>query len=105
MQGDEAHVLQVDALDDPIHQGVLHLAVAGMAPPEQHVRVVEQLVRQALVGGIQRGGAHQHVLVGGQKVRDGPVDALGIELCHLGHFLFVGVLVPNGDLDHVLLPS
>ena len=99
VQGDEAHAV-VDALADLGHHLVGNLLVRHVSPPEQDVGVVQDLVRQAVLGLVQRGGAHGHVLVLGKEVGDGAVDAVGVDGRNLGHLLFVAELVPNSNANH-----
>ena len=99
VQGDEAHAV-VDALADLGYHLVGNLLVRHVSPPEQDVGVVQDLVRQAVLGLVQRGGAHGHVLVLGKEVGDGAVDAVGVDGRNLGHLLFVAELVPNSNANH-----
>src|SRR5699024_8987818 len=58
------------------------------------VGVVQHFLGQAVFRLLQGGGAHLHARVL-QKVRDAPVDALGVHLRHFRELHLVQVLVPH----------
>ncbi len=53
MQHDEAHAL-VHALRHPLRGLVRNLAMRLVPPPDEHVRLVEPLARQAVSGLVER---------------------------------------------------
>ena len=42
VQNDQPHAVQNHAVENPLHDFIRHLRVGQMAPPQQHVGVVEQ---------------------------------------------------------------
>ena len=84
-----------DALDDR----VVDLVVRRVAPPEQHVGLVELLLGQAVLGILQRHRRGDDIAVFAEQRRDLPVHALGIVLGNGLVLLFVDVFAPDGGTD------
>ena len=101
VQDDEAHALQ-DAFLDAVDERVLDLVVAAVAPPEEHVGLLQQVLREPLLRHVEGDGRDLEI-VGGEALGEGVVDAVGVEGADQvgpGAFLLlVDVLVPDGDAD------
>ena len=96
MQEDHAHAVQ-HPLAYPFYHFVGNFIVGHVSPPDQHVRVVQHFLGQAVLRLVQGGGAYFVIHVPAQHLGDGPVDALGI---NLGDALFqylMAVFVPDGN--------
>ena len=104
MQDDEAHAVQ-NALVHAVHDFIRNLVVRHMAPPDQHVRAVQHLLRQPMLRLPQRGGSDVHTGVL-QKVRNTPVDALRVHLRDLRKLHLMQIFIPYRytNCHNVLLP-
>ena len=78
---------------------VRHLVVRHMAPPYEHVGVL-QLFLGKLVYRVQRHGVHDHVAVL-QKGLERHVNAVRVYLAHLFLRALVNKFIVNGYADHV----
>ena len=78
MQHDQAHAFP-DALLNALDDGVLDLAVRGMAPPDEHVGLGQAFLGQAVLGILQDDGPGLDVLVLVEGRRDGAMHAERIE--------------------------
>jgi hypothetical protein len=104
MQDDEPHSLPYTALHT-LHDLIRHLPVGRMAPPGEHIGLVQHLLGEAVVRLLQGGCADfQGRLAGAggglQRIRDAPVHALRVDSAHGLVLLFVDVFAPDGDMDH-----
>ena len=101
MQDDEAHALQ-NALLDAVHEGVLDLVVGAVAPPEQDVGAAKQIVREPLLGHVERNRLDLQV-VGGEVLLQRTVNAARIEtpdeVSEIPFGALVLELVPDGDVN------
>ncbi len=86
------------ALAHPRHDGVIYLVVRRVSPPEQHVRGIQHILREAVFRLLQRGGA-DHEIRRGQTFGKAAVDTAGIKLSDRRLLLFVNILVPDCDSD------
>ena len=104
VQRDKAHAVQHAVLY--AHRDLVqHLVVRHVAPPDQHVGVVQHFLCKAVFGLIQRGGAHLYVLLGAQKIGDCAVYALGIDLGYALLVALVLIFVPYGYANHIHPPD
>ena len=87
MQADEAHALEHSVLH-ALHDLIGNAIVRHVRPPDQHVRVIQHLLRQAALGHAQRHGAHDHVLFLLEEGLQRVVQSVGM---HLADFLGVAV--------------
>ena len=94
MKHNEAHATQ-HALVNALHDGIVDLVVGHVAPPDEHVRGVEDIGGQPMLRLIQGGGAYL-IAVGSQPVCNCAVDTLGVDSANGGAIVFVTILVPNG---------
>ena len=98
VQDHHAHTLHdmgVNTLDN----FVVDLVVRQVAPPEEHVRLLEHVNAEAMLGFIKGGGAHLEP-GGAQGTGDGAVNPLWVDFRNFGVLLLVAVFVPNGDSGH-----
>ena len=63
MERDEAHLAHINAALDLGHECVVYLSVSHMSPPDEDVGVVKHLVRQTLIGVVERGKSYFDVIV------------------------------------------
>ena len=87
---DEAHALLFDPALYPGHKLVLHLPVLLVAPPDQDIGAIEQLVTEALVRVVEA-GLHNVPAFGLKRLQpfgNRRVDVVGIDL--LGRGIHVG---------------
>ena len=103
MQHDQAHALP-HAFDHALDDGIIDILVGRMAPPEQHVGLVQLGFGQAVLGILQRDGRGDNIAVFGQQLGNLPVHADRIVLGNEGVLLFVDVFAPDGDADAHALP-
>ena len=101
MERDKAHFAQQNTTLNAGDQGVVYLTVSHVAPPDEHVGVVQYLVRQTLIGIVQSGESYLDVIFLGEEFSDGGVDAVGIQLHSAGVSLFVTEFVPDSNSDIV----
>lgn len=102
MQHQQAHALQHTLLHT-IDQPVADLLMRHMAPPEQHVGIVEHAVRQALVGIVKRATADFEIRMGNAG-GNRAVDAIRIDILDLLVKLLVASFVPDRNLDRHVIP-
>ena len=95
VEHDHAHACH-DVHIDPLHDGVRHVPVTHMPPPEEDVGVVEDFVRQAAFGVVEGGGADLVARVA-QKGRDRLMDAVRVDRLDGGIGFFVREFVPDCD--------
>ena len=98
VQEDDAHA-GPDGIADAVNDVVAHIAMGGVAPPDQHVGLGQFRGRQAVVGVLQGDGRGGHGGVAVQRVGDGGVHALRVDPCHDAVLAFVDVLAPDGDAN------
>ena len=82
---------------NPLDQFVRDLVVGDVPPPQEHVGPLQHLVREAVPGLVQGGGPDLRDAALPQRVRQGAVDAVGVEFGGLRVSLLVPVLVPDRD--------
>ena len=63
MESDEAHLAHINAALDLGHEGIVYLSVSHVSPPDENVCVVKHLVRQTLIGVVERGKSYLDVIV------------------------------------------
>jgi hypothetical protein len=68
-----------------------------MAPPRQHVRRLQSLFGQTVLGLLQGCARHPLLLIFCQRIGDAAMHSFGINPGHLRIFLFVDILAPNRD--------
>ncbi|GAB1361854.1 hypothetical protein MASR1M32_10900 [Rhodobacter sp.] len=78
---------------------VAHVAMGGMAPPDQDIGVVQPARRQAVIGLVQRRCGGRDAPGGVQRIGDALVHAGGVDAADGGGLLLVDVLAPDGDAD------
>ena len=88
MQNDEAHALP-DPLLDSLDDGVVHEAVGGMAPPQQHVRPGQPVDGQPVLGLVERRRLGGDVPAFLEGRRDRAMNSLGIKVANELVLLFV----------------
>ena len=103
MQDEQAHPAE-HPLVDPLDDLVGHAGVGGVAPPGQHVGLVEDLRRQSVLRLVLGGRTDLDVTSqrGAEAGGDGAVHPVGIALGHLGAVavgVLVEVLAPDGDAN------
>lgn len=76
MQADNAHTLEHRFLYS-VHHLVGHVVVAHMSPPDEHVGIIEHLLRESAFLVLERCGADVDI-VALQKVGDRLVDTVGV---------------------------
>ena len=77
----------------PVHDLIRHSVMAHMAPPDQHIRVRQDLLRQPAFRIVQSGRAHLNLLTAQETCYVG-VEPAGIQLRHTFLRFFVQILVP-----------
>ena len=105
VQCDEAHALAVYALSDFLDQFIRHLAVCNVTPPQQHVCVIEHLIRQTVIRVVQRCGADIQLVVDiqlAQKLCNQSMQAFGINFGDSGLALLVAIFVPDRHIDFLV---
>ena len=87
----------VDAVDDL----VVDFFVSGVPPPGEDIGGVEHVLRQAVLGFVEGGGADgrgvAEVLFDARLHHD--VHAIGVDVADGVALVFVAVLVPDGDAE------
>ena len=68
-----------------------------VAPPNKDVRFFEDVLREAMLRLLQRGGANGDAWLLGNAFRDGRVHALWVDRTHNLVFALVHILSPNRD--------
>ncbi len=100
VQHDQPHSVE-HAIVDAVHHRVGHLLVRRVAPPQQHVRLFQPLLAQAVLRLLQRRRVDQRI--GPQPLRqplgDRGVNPPGINLSHGLAGLLVHILVPDRHAD------
>ena len=99
VQRDEAHAGQHRI---PYQESNLigHLVVRHVSPPDEHVGLIENLLRDAAVFILQGRRAHGEVLFLAEEFRDRPVDALGVDGGDGFLAALMLILVPNKYTYH-----
>ena len=77
----------------------LDLAMAHVAPPEQHIGIFQALLGQAMFRHVQRGGFKGDVRGAVEGLGNGAVNSLRVEFGHQRIGFFVLVLVPDQGAD------
>src|SRR3954471_21273869 len=98
VQDDETHTVE-DAAMDALDDRVVHLAMRGMAPPGEHVRLREYVFAESVLGLVERRRPHVEPGVA-QALRDDGVDAVGVDLCDRRVASLLAVLRPDRDPRH-----
>jgi hypothetical protein len=70
-----------------------------MPPPEQHVRFIENRLRQPLFRFIERRRADNKIFMRPQNLRQGRMDALRVDLSDDWILTLVNEFVLDGDTD------
>ena len=98
MQEDHTHA-GPDGLGHTLDHFILHVAMGGMAPPDQHIGFGELLGGHPMVRVLQgdSGGLDSVFLV--QKFGNRAMHGLGVDLGNDAVLVFVDVLAPDGDTD------
>src|SRR5829696_6144039 len=81
---------------DPLDNLVGDLAVGYVSPPEKHVRRVEDLLCEAVIGLVEGGSPDLEVII--HERRQSTVNTVRIDLRDLLIAPFVSVLIPNRDV-------
>ena len=105
MQNDKAHPFKHTPLNAIDHR-IGHILMPAMAPPRQHIRLIQHRLAQPVFGLVQCGGLHLHlrpeVLL--DRVAHRRMHAVRIKLSNGGVLLLVVKLVPhrhtNGLVRH-----
>ena len=86
----------------PVDDRVVDLVVRDVPPPGEHVGVVEHVLREAVLGLLERRRAHARRVAepGGQPGGDRRVHAVGIDGAHVLLRALVDVLAPDRDPNH-----
>ena len=63
VESDEAHLAHINAALDLGHESIVYFSVSHVSPPDEDVGVVKHLVRQTLVGVVERGKSYFDVIV------------------------------------------
>ncbi len=98
MEGDESHPFP-NPTKDALHDFVLHLAMRGVAPPEQHVSRGQYPCRQAVFGFLQSCGPNLETHIFAQPFGNAAMHSIGINFPHDRVLALVDVLAPDGDAD------
>lgn len=98
MEDDEAHAVE-DALMDALDDGILHLAVGRVPPPEEDVGLGKGGVAEAVLWFVEGGGADREI-GRGQALGQGDVDAVRIGGLHGRVGFFVAEFVPDEEVWH-----
>ena len=102
VQGDKAHSLQHPLMHPPCDL-IRQVIVGFMAPPDQHVSAVQHLLSQTRLRLIQSRGANPVLRVRGDKLRQCPVNPLGINRRHSFVDFFMAELVPYRNIFQSLV--
>lgn len=94
MQGNKAHA-GVYSFPHQAHSLVGDVILPGVAPPDEHIRVVKQRLGDALVWHIQGDTPHGDVLLLFQKAAQAAVDALRVHSADLRQLPLVDKLIPH----------
>ena len=101
VQHEQAHPAE-DRVLHAVDDRVVDLVVGDVAPPEQHVGGVDDLLRQAVLRLLERRRGHLRVpaeqlaQAGGDRL----VHAVRVDLPHLRVAALVDVLAPHRDAHH-----
>ena len=98
MEHDEAHALP-DALLHALGDGVIDEVVRRMAPPDEHVGLVQLRLGHAVLGILQGHSGGLDVAVFREQLCDLAVHAVRIVGGNVGVLLLVDVLAPDGNPD------
>ena len=98
VKDDEAHAIE-DALLDALDNGILHLVVGHVAPPEEDIRLGEGSVAQTVLRFVEGGGADGET-GRAQSLGQGDVDAVRVNGLHGGVGFFVAEFVPDEEVWH-----
>lgn len=103
MQDDQAHAAQ-NVILNLIYNRVGYLIVSHMAPPDQDVSVVQNVVGQTVLGIIQTCQTAFDVVVFAKKLGNCCMQAVRINGCNLFGGFFMAELIPYSYSDHVISP-
>src|SRR5450759_2100754 len=95
MQDNQAHAGQhtlVDALDDCI----VDLIVSHVPPPQEHIRLCQDILSQAMLWIIECGGANGEPF-GAQAFSNCPMDPFWIDFSNDRINFLMTALIPNSD--------
>ena len=95
-----AHAIQDGPLY-PLSHLVGNLVMLHMAPPDEHIGVVQQFFGNG-IHGFQSDGADLKFIL--QLIFQSHMDAFGIDSLHFLVVLFVIEFIVNGNLDHGVPP-
>ena len=93
VQHDEAHAV-LYTLVYALHDLVGDLMVCHVAPPDEHVGVLEHFLGEAVFRLTQGSGLYVHAGFF-QEIGDAAMDARGVNRRDFGHFQFVQIFIPN----------
>ena len=105
MEGDKAHFSEVYTALDLFYQLVAYFTVRHVSPPDQDIGVFQHLIRQTLVGIVESGKRHLHILVFVKKTFDYGVQTVGINCFYRVLGLFVAELVPDYNVQSFHMQS
>ena len=101
MHCDKAHALSTNAVKDTSYERIVNLMVRHMTPPHKDVGIVENLVRQSLVGIIESRKSDLKILVDLKVFLQNIVKAAGINFVAFLVHLFMPEFIPDGYSDLV----
>ena len=88
-----------NAFLDAVDRFLRDFAVRHVSPPEQHVGIVEDLLRETVFGLIERGGSDFDIRFLAEEIGDRLMNAFRIDFLNFGVLLFMTELVPDRDSD------
>jgi hypothetical protein len=83
------------------HNRILHLTMRHVSPPRQHVGRIEHVLRQPVVGLVERRRAQHEFIIGAKRGGDTLVHAFRVNVGDDLVFLLVNVLAPNRHADSI----
>jgi len=99
VEDDEPHAAIDYPVVDPVDDGVTHLLVSPVPPPDEHVGLGESIVGEAVLRLVHRGRPDLEAGPALQMLRDGAVDPLRVDPGDVGVLPLVQELVPDRDSD------
>ena len=83
---------------------ICDVLLTGVAPPDKHVGIFQQLLAYSLIFHIKGGAGDSDIILHTEKIRNAAVYSLGIYLCNALIFTFVNIFVPYCNSYHQLFP-
>ena len=92
---DKAHTVVINALLDSLNQRIINIAVCHMTPPHEDIGVVQNIIRQTLIGIVKSRETYFQIIMLIEEILNTAMDTLGVNFTDEFLGFFVSVFVPD----------